>query len=397
MTPADEVDPASPDDLRAAEAQDGAGGASEEGVPVPAGKPVLEWTDEDWDAWIASGGGAGGGTAGEPGLTPATSAPAADGEPAWRAAPDRPIVDIRLPEEPPLVAEGNDERPWWQQPFGAPDEHTGGRGETVPNLFAADDGPTDGEPATGDAYPPGVVEADPDFPRGTLPEAEVEAWDEPRDMDPVDAGGADPAVDHRASDAAPAQDDAGEAAEPPEPGPEDELHPGPERSAAAAGAGAVVEPDDLPGPRPDPGAPLAGADDWPGEPLSRWRESRLGLAPRSPLAPAPGDAPVDPTLAGPTGDLSPPPPEPSAPGPDDTAVLRGASEWPAERAPSRAPAAGPPRAVRRAPEPAGLDEHRRVRSALTLLGLSAVLGVVIAGLVTVTVVAIGLAIRRAVG
>ncbi len=117
--------------------------------PPLAGKPVLEWTDEDWARWVTGGIPGTASPAAEPaaaepvGAKPAVVEPIAvdpeaiadlvavepdaveapedegEGERPWEEGPDHPIVDIRLPEETSLLSALPDElyeRPWDEPP-----------------------------------------------------------------------------------------------------------------------------------------------------------------------------------------------------------------------------------------------------------------------------------------
>ncbi|MGH9282227.1 MAG: hypothetical protein ACRD0S_04765, partial [Acidimicrobiales bacterium] len=127
------VDRSSPDDPRAAGLAEESGEGQGTTDPVLAGKPVLEWTADDWARWVA-GEPVDVGGAPEPAAEPETTATAvvgrveedahadlapADGDAGAGAgagsqeATEGPIVDIRLPEEDGL---GGDEPKWWDPP-----------------------------------------------------------------------------------------------------------------------------------------------------------------------------------------------------------------------------------------------------------------------------------------
>ena len=120
--------------------------------------------------------------------------------------------------------------------------------------------------------------------------------------------------------------------------------------------------------------------------------SLFGVAGRQPpfeTAPIPG-----PDLAHPGTELSPPPlmwPLPADPAPRETvatAPLRPVRAAPAP--PTVAP-------VRAEPAVVTVERSRRIRSALGLLVIAVTVGIIVAGLITVSVFAIGVALRRALG
>lgn len=387
-------------------------------------KPVLEWTNEDWARWIDSGGGslptaapgAAAGTpaaapelaatvdepdaersAAAPGPSPAEAVPAAPDAPppvaeeagAFEAvAPDRPDGDPAAESTVPRVADGD----VWA--FGAVDPAVSASGTGAPEVAGSDRPPFEaGRPevvedqrsfeavepdvaVTDDSQRPAAASQAADGPGLTAAEVETPpAIPEPA----VEAPGPAPATDAPAPpEAAPAFEPAAALAPEPDAGRGEVAGivggGAPEQVAAAAASDEAPPPSD--------GAVLGGDadDEWAAVSDHPWWESAPVLAPEpvvfgedpptqvEAIVAPPALEPVRPSRDRPPVRTTRPMPAP-APRPAHTDVIR-----------SQAP-----------------ERSHRVRSAFGLLGVAMSVGVVVAGLITVAIFAISLALRRAVG
>ena len=363
MTVPDWVDPASADD---APAPAGDESRRREAPPVPpdpvlAEKPVLEWTKEDWASWIESSSGSPspeaervqdtGGTPGDP-VVPSEGA-GADATASEMLEGGREVevrADAGATGWPDLPLPDDDERPW-DEDSGFPIVDIRLPEDEADGSAIDDERPWDEPPdlAAEAAEPVPAAPSD-------LVDRNAPRWDEPPGLAAEAAESVPAAPSDLVDRNAPRWDEP----------PELRTEAGPDRESYQASA------------------PVG------------WRGAPFGDVGGLPAAEA---APVDePDLPGPvSSELSPPPlvwPLRDVPATLEAAALRAPATGPA---PPR-PVAGPRRAEGpRADGRVAVERSHRVRSALGLMVVAVTVGIIVAGLITVTVFAIGVALRRAVG
>ncbi|MGI8686815.1 MAG: hypothetical protein ACR2MO_17280 [Acidimicrobiales bacterium] len=397
MTLPGSVDPDGTDDP---DEQPAAGGAAApDAVPANdasdlADKPVLDWTNEDWAGWIDS---ADGGALPVP--TPGADRveePAPEPEPMFAAEPGPEAVE----PEPAFAAEPGPEAVEPESAFAA---------ESEPEVMAAEP-----EAAVAAESEPDAVEPEPAFAAEPAipaePEAAVAAESDPAqhgEPTPEAAVGYGPgAFDDLAELAATTAD---EEQDPwatldrlhKDPGlvhpAEADDDPSGQDAWSPAGAEAPADPwaqDPEPAPAERTETPaavdeagqapaaaqgdVADADDWAGVSDHPWWESAPVLAPEPVVF---GDEPPTSVEAS-----VPPPAPPSAPRAPERRVRT-----------TRAMPAPPPAPAGVIRSQAPHEPSHRVRSAFGLLLVAMSVGVVVAGLITVVIFAISVALRHAVG
>ena len=372
------ADPGSPRDEAPATATVPPAGDTPVGDPLGA-KPVLEWTKDDWSRWIAQ-------------------------SPAVAAGPDARVDEAAAADEPVALSEGVE----WVTPEVAVSEAGTDQpiDEEEPPERRRDVDPADAGEGGSDVVvapddPPPAAASEPaavPMVEGAGPHVEPEAARDRAAAElleelampsaaPREDGG--PVPDVAADDDQVRRERVDERVPPavgevePERMTSDagDDGPGPERAPLAAGPESEwvrPRPSDTP---PPPGA-AAGEVSPPGE--RDW----------APM-PTPDDWPVDPASGAGATVAETEPVEADAP-PSWWSEATGAPAGRERTAPrtspatARLPTAVPPREVR-------LEPSHRVRSAFGLLGVAVLVGTVLAGLITVAIFVISVALRRAIG
>ena len=311
------------------------------GLDELAEKPVLEWTNEDWALWIDSADGSP-----LPTSPPAGGAP--EGEPAAGGEPDGEPATDAGPHETPEPGDG----------------------------MAAGEGPTDGDPRPPDTdddvepadHGPGIGDSA-ETGAWVIPPADVTTAPDDRDWAAGQSGG---------------ETEAEVAATEPESWP---------LTAEAVPAEATAEPADIlvtdEATESEPvtaeaADEAADEDEWAGVADHPWWESAPAVDEADVLDTDPPTT-VEPVVeVGPPVEVTPPQPYPSPP------------VYSSPRATRPMPAPRTEQALPRPPMAAPVRSHR-VRSAFGLLGVAVMVGMVVAGLITVAIFAISVALRHAVG
>lgn len=343
MTLPEWVDPASPDDPRPARGdEDPRPEVPPDPDPVLTEKPVLEWTREDWARWIES-------SASSPAPEPERAEESARSADDVTAAPQDPAED-------PAADEGVDGGPAIEVDVEA------GSVQWPPLPSTDDERAWDEE----SGFPIVDIRLPEDGATHAVTDGE-RPWDEPPGL-AVEA--AEPVVDRQANLA------------------DDNERPWDEPPGLTTEAGQEAGQE---------GKPVGKGEPLGGPPSLFGAAARMPPFEAAPFEATPIPAPDLAHSA--SAELSPPPlvwPLPADPAPIEPVAT--VPPRPVPPRPVRAAPAPPTIAPVRA-EPAVLTVERshRIRSALGLLMVAVTVGIIVAGLITISVFAIGVAVRRALG